>query len=113
MVIVLGMIRQLANDFRIGALYFNNDIEDNIGWDTVNYRFDNLGEVKTRGYEISGEKQINDKLNLNSSFTRSRSHVNSQVVIKLRREPRHIFRTSASYQIDKDSKRFYRLPTNW
>ena len=101
----IGMIRQFDNEFRIGALYFNNDIEDNIAWDTVNYRFDNLGEVKTRGYEISVEKQINDKLNLNSSFSRSRSQ-EFPSGNQLRREPRHIFRTSASYQIDKESSVF-------
>ena len=47
-----GVLRQLANDSSIGILYFNNDIEDNIGWNNDNYRFENLGEVKTRGYEV-------------------------------------------------------------
>ena len=63
-----GVLRQLANDSSIGILYFNNDIEDNIGWNNDNYRFENLGEVKTRGYEVTLEKKINDSLNLNSSL---------------------------------------------
>ena len=97
------MLRQLANDSSIGILYFNNDIEDNIGWNNDNYRFENLGEVKTRGYEVTLEKKINDSLNLNSSFTRSRAR-QFPSGNQLLREPRHIFRASASYEINKDSK---------
>ena len=98
-----GVLRQLANDSSIGILYFNNDIEDNIGWNNDNYRFENLGEVKTRGYEVTLEKKINDSLKLNSSFTRSRAR-QFPSGNQLLREPRHIFRASASYEIDKDSK---------
>ena len=105
----LGVSRLVNNNSNINLLYFHNDIENTIDFvfapfpQVTPFGFINLGRVETRGFELSLETKISDSIRLNSSFTRAHSREfpsNNQ----LRREPRHIFRLNASYEIDEDSQ---------
>lgn len=98
-----GVSKKVGNNSNIGIAYFDNDIENNIGWDSDLFRFENLGEIRTRGFEISFQTKINSKLELNSSFTKLRAQ-EFPTGNQLRREPRHRFRTNLGYQLSDASR---------
>ena len=100
-----GFIRDLDGQTNVGFSYYQNDIENTVDFlfapfpEVIPFGFFNLGEVKTRGFEISLDHQLTSKLNLRTNYSR----VNAREFprgLQLRRQPKHQFKNILQYELN-------------
>ena len=100
-----GVVRELNSDTSLGVSYFQNRIENTVDFvfppfpEIIPYGFINLGEVKTRGFEISLDHRVNSRMNIKTNYSRVDSREFPRG-LQLRRQPKHQMKSIIEYELN-------------